>query len=207
MHMENRQFDIFLNDLENYARENHIPVVQPDTAELLKVIISIKNPHAILEVGTAIGYSALMMSQLVSESCLIDTIERNDDMVYKARENIKKVGFTEIIKVIPGEAADVLECLAKADKTYDFIFMDAAKGQYPDFFKFCYEMLEPGGVLVSDNVLYQGMVMDDEKLERRKITLVRRLREYLEMLRNHHNLRTTVLPIGDGIAISYKGKR
>lgn len=206
MYMGKEQFDIFLADIEKYAREKHIPIVQPDTAELLKVIISIKSPHAILEVGTAIGYSALMMSEIISKGCLIDTIERNDDMVYKARENIKKAGFAGIINVIPGEAADVLECLAKIGKTYDFIFMDAAKGQYPDFFPFCFKMLEPGGVLVSDNVLYQGMVMDDEKLERRKGTLVKRLREYLDVLGSHPHLRTTVLPIGDGLAISHKDK-
>ena len=161
--------------------------------------MKIKRPEKILEVGTAIGYSAIRMAR----SCDADivTIEISDEMADKAEENIEKADLSHRIKVLRGDAAEVLKTL---DEKFDFIFIDAAKGHYMDFFNECDRMLEKGGILVSDNVLYKGMTATDELVVRRKITIVRRLRNYLEMLKNNENYSTAIIPIGDGVALSIR---
>jgi predicted O-methyltransferase YrrM len=131
----------------------------------------------------------------------IDTIERFELMADKAKENVKRAGKEDIINIIVGDASEVLPCL---DKRYDMIFLDAAKGQYPEFLPDCLRMLNIGGLLISDNVLYKGMVANDELVVRRKKTIVKRMRTYLDSICNHEQLDTTILPVGDGVAISYK---
>lgn len=190
-----------LAGLEEFAKENHVPIVHPEVARLMLVLGRITRPGRILEVGTAIGYSAILLSQVLGPGGKIDTVDRYELMIKRAKENIKSAGLDDVINVIIGDALDVLKCL---DKKYDMIFLDAAKGQYLEFLPECMRMLGTGGVLLSDNVLYKGMVANDELVVRRKKTIVRRMRDYLDVICNSDELETTLIPIGDGFAISYR---
>lgn len=196
-----RRNEGILAELEIYAAENHVPIIQPEVAALLRVLGRLGQPVRILEIGTAIGYSAILMSEILGPGGRIDTIERYDLMLERAAENIKKAGLEKTISILPGEAGEILRCL---DRQYDLIFLDAAKGQYPDFLPECLRLLKSGGLLVSDNVLYKGMVANDELVVRRKKTIVTRLRHYLDSLCRSEELDTAVIPIGDGVAVSFK---
>ncbi len=189
-----------LAELEEYASKNHVPIIQPEVAALLKVIGSMKRPARILEVGTAIGYSSILFSGFLQQKGIIDTIERSEEMIELARKNIKTAGLQGTINVIAGDALEVLACL---DKSYDMIFIDAAKGQYSEFFEHCKRMLAPGGIIVSDNVLYKGMTASDELVVRRKRTIVNRMRSFLKELCDDEAFETGIIPIGDGVALSY----
>ena len=192
-----------LSELEEFAGKNHIPIVQPEVARLITVLGRIQKPERILEVGTAIGYSAILLSEIIRPGGKIDTIDRYELMLEYAKENIKKAGKEHIINVISGEALDVLKCL---DKKYDMIFLDAAKGQYMEFLPECLRMLNPGGLIISDNILYKGMVANDDLVVHRKKTIVKRMRTYLDYICNNEQLDTCIIPIGDGVAVSYKIK-
>lgn len=186
-------------ELEQYAKEHSVPISQPETMKLLEVLIRFGSVERVLEIGCAIGYSAICMAQA---GCThIDTIEISPEAAEIARSNFKKAGLSEVITLHLGDAKEVLP---RMEGTYDMIFMDAAKAQYREFFTHCMRMLKPGGLLVSDNVLYKGMTATDELVQRRKITIVKRLRGYLAMLSDSEELETSVLPIGDGVALSYK---
>jgi predicted O-methyltransferase YrrM len=193
--------DGILKELEEYAMLHHVPIIQPEVARLLFITGRLVKPKRILEVGTAIGYSAILMSQILEPGGKIDTIDRSEKMTLLAKENIKKARMEDRINIITGDALDVLQCL---DKSYDMIFMDAAKGQYSEFLPECLRMLKSNGVLFSDNVLYKGMVASDELIVFRKKTIVKRMREYLEVICNSEELDSSIIPIGDGVAISYK---
>ena len=188
-----------LGELEDFAKEYSVPISQPETMRLLEVLIRIGRIKSVLEVGCAIGYSAICMINAGCEK--IDTIELSADAARVAKENFKKAGMEDKINLHFGDAKDVLP---QMEGEYDMIFMDAAKAQYQEFFPNCMRLLKSGGVLVSDNVLYKGMTATDELVVRRKITIVKRLRKYLEMISSIPELETTILPIGDGVAISYK---
>jgi predicted O-methyltransferase YrrM len=188
-------------DIESYASEHKIPIIQPEIADFLCFLGNLLKPKKILEIGTAIGYSTILMAGFLCDGGTIDTIEINEQKVEIAKKNIKNYGLEHAINIIIGDALDIVQCL---HKKYDLIFIDGAKGQYSEYFKYCYKMLGVGGVLVSDNVLYKGMVANGELEIRRKKTLVRRLRSYLEEITNHEGLITSILPLGDGIAVSYK---
>lgn len=188
-----------LGELEKYAKENEVPISQPESMKFLEFLIRMGGMQSVLEVGCAIGYSAIVMAEAGCER--IDTIEISPAMAELAMANIEKAGLSDRITVHLGDGREVLPTL---DGTYDLIFVDAAKGQYQAFFPECMRLLKPGGILVSDNVLYKGMTATDELVQHRKITIVKRLREYLIMLSNHPELETTVVPIGDGVALSYK---
>lgn len=190
-----------LAELEEYATQNHVPIIQPEVAALMKVIGSLKRPARILEVGTAIGYSSILFSGFLQEKGIIDTIERNEQMIELARNNIKSVGLKDTINVIAGDAIEVLACL---DKSYDMIFLDAAKGQYNEFLEQSKRMLVSGGLLVSDNVLYKGMIATDDLVVRRKKTIVTRMRSFLKTLCQDEAFETSIIPIGDGVALSFK---
>lgn len=190
-----------LAELEQYAGENHVPVIQPEVAAFMKVMGKTLAPARILEVGTAIGYSAILFSGFLKSGGKIDTIERNEQMIELARKNIKAAGLQNTINVIAGDAMEVLSCL---DKRYDMIFLDAAKGQYAEFLELSKRMLVPGGLLVSDNVLYKGMVAADALVVRRKKTIVTRMRSFLKALCQDESFETGIIPIGDGVAISYR---
>lgn len=190
-----------LAELEEFAREHHVPIIHPEVGRMLVVLGKAVKPSRILEVGTAIGYSAILFASLLQPGGKLDTIERYDVMVDRAKENIKKAGLEDTIHVMMGDALEVLHCL---DKQYDMIFLDAAKGQYLEFLPECLRMLNKGGLLISDNVLYKGMVASDELVVRRKKTIVKRMRDYLDYICHCEELETSIIPIGDGVALSWK---
>ncbi|WP_353096713.1 O-methyltransferase [Tissierella praeacuta] len=190
-----------LKYMEKYAEENHVPIVQPEVAQFLKVLLKLKKPTNILEIGTAIGYSALLIAEYTGSHCNITTIERRGDMIDLAKGNISKTKYENRIKILEGEAEEVLLTL---NEKYDFIFLDAAKGQYMDFFNKSIKVLEPGGIIVSDNVLYKGMVATDALVIRRKKTIVKRLRQFLQYINEISGYTSSIIPIGDGVAITYR---
>lgn len=189
-----------INDMELYAQENHVPIVQKEVARLLSLVINMKKPRKILEVGTAIGYSAVLMHEAAVD-CSIVTIERDENMVEKALQNIRSAGIENDIHIIHGDASEVLSSL---DDKFDLIFLDAAKGQYLEFFYDCDRLLKEGGIIFADNVLFRGMVATNELLIRRKITIVKRMRKYLKFMSENKSYDTSILPVGDGVAVSLK---
>lgn len=186
-------------ELEEFAKENHVPIIQKEGAKFLEFMVSMKEPKKILELGTAIGYSAILMHKAAKGDCHITTIERDDTMVKYATENIKKYNLENSIEIKQGDCLEVLESL---DDKYDLIFMDAGKGHYNHFLPHCLRLLGDKGIIIADNVLFRGMVASDELVKRRKITIVKRMRTYLEMVSQDENLITTVIPMGDGIALT-----
>lgn len=190
-----------IRELEEYAKKNEVPISQPESIRMIEVLLKMMNAKKILEVGSAIGYSAIRMSCACGAEVV--TIELSEEMAKIARENIQRAGLEKKIELICGDAKDVLPQI-KGENEFDMIFVDAAKGQYMEFFPHCMRLLRKGGILISDNVLYKGMTATDELVVRRKITIVRRLREYLDMLSDNKQLSTAILPIGDGVAISFK---
>ena len=190
-----------LKAMEEYAEENYVPIIQPEVTQFLKVLLKMKQAKNILEIGTAIAYSAILMAENTSDKTQITTIERREDMVELARENIHESGYDEKINVIEGEA---LEVLSELDDKYDFIFLDAAKGHYKEFFDECMRLIEVKGIIVCDNVLFRGMVASDELVVRRKITIVKRLREFLKYISDIEGYTTSIIPIGDGVALIYR---
>ncbi len=192
----------FLNELEMEALKNYVPIIRRETQSLLKVLLQIKRPSRILEVGTAVGFSALLMYTYGPEDCQITTIENYEKRIPIARENFRKAGAEKQITLLEGDAQEVLKTLKEP---YDFIFMDAAKGQYIRFFPEILRLLEAGGLLVSDNVLQGGDIIESHfAVERRNRTIYKRMREYLSVLKNSEELETAILPLGDGVAISVK---
>lgn len=187
-----------LNELEEYAKEHYVPIAQPETMRLLEVLIKSANAKEVLEIGSAIGYSAIAMAMCGAH---VTTIERDEKMLTQLYSNLEKHGYQDKVAVVAGDALEVLNNLIGE---YDLVFLDAAKGHYMDFFPQCMRLLKDGGVLVSDNILYKGMVATDELLVRRKSTIIRRMREYLDYICNHSQLDTSIVPIGDGCALSYK---
>lgn len=190
-----------LQTLEQYAKEHHIPIIQPEVAQFIRVILNIKKPKNILEIGTAIGYSAIVMAETIDDVKII-TIERRDDMIDIAKKNIRKAGYENRIEIMGGDAENVLPCI---DGEFDMIFLDAAKGQYMDFLNLCLDKLNNDGVIISDNVLYKGMVANDDLVVRRKKTIVKRMRQYLDYISKDKKFTSCVLPLGDGVALTYKG--
>lgn len=192
----------FLEELEQYARKTDVPIIRPQVQNLLKLLLAIKEPKAILEVGTAIGFSALLMSEYAPRDCHITTIEKYEVRIPIARENFKKAGKEKAITLLEGDAAQILKELTGS---YDMIFMDAAKGQYIHFLPDILRLLPRGGILISDNVLQDGDVLQSRyAVTRRDRTIHSRMREYLYELKHHEELQTDILPIGDGVTISVK---
>lgn len=185
----------FLKELEELALKEYIPIIQPEVVQLIKVIFKAANVKNVLEIGTAIGYSAINFAYFTNGE--ITTIERSAEMAETARKNIEKCGLGNQIEVVEGDA---LEILKNVDKTYDCIFLDAAKGQYINFLPECLRILNSGGLLISDNVLYRGKVALDGFIPRKHRTIIRNLKEYINEITE--KLETTVLPIGDGVAVS-----
>lgn len=192
----------FVLELAKEAEDTYVPIIRKETASLLKTLIAMKQPKKILEVGTAIGYSAIIMSEHMPEGCTITTIEKYEKRIPIARENFKKAGKDGVITLIEGDAQEVLAGLTG---TFDFIFMDAAKGQYGSFFPEIMRLLEPGGILVSDNVLQDGDIIESRyAVTRRNRTIHTRMREYLYELKHNEELQTSIITIGDGVALSVK---
>ena len=182
------------------ARAAHVPIVRRETASLLKAMVALRRPERILEVGTAVGYSALLIAQVMPERAQITTIESYEKRIAAAREHFRLAGLTERITLLCGDAGEILGTL---DGPYDFIFMDAAKGQYLNWLPDLLRILVPGGLLMSDNVLQGGDITESRyAVERRNRTIHARMREYLYELTHTKGLVTSILPVGDGVALS-----
>lgn len=195
----------FLDELEKYAKETDVPIIRKEMQTFLRFLLSFAKPLKILEVGTAIGFSALLMSEYAPDGCQITTIEKYDKRIPLAKENFAKAGKTEYITLLEGDAADVLKEL---EGSYDLIFMDAAKGQYIHFMPDILRLLAPGGLLVSDNVLQDGDIIESRfAVTRRNRTIHSRMRDYLFELTHHELLETCILPVGDGITLSVKKEK
>ncbi len=194
----------FLNELEEYALKTNVPIIRPQMQSFLKLLLALKQPKQILEVGTAIGFSALLMSEYGPKDCHITTIEKYEKRIPLAKENFAKAGREGQISLLEGDATEILKELSGS---FDFIFMDAAKGQYIHFLPDILRLLPVGGVLVSDNVLQDGDVMESRyAVTRRDRTIHTRMREYLYELKHHERLQTDILPVGDGVTVSVKIK-
>jgi len=192
----------FLEQLEQEAKKNFVPIIRREMQSFLKVMLALVQPVNILEVGTAVGFSALFMCEYGVPSCRITTIENYEKRIPIARENFKQAGREKQIRLIQGDAALVLKEL---DDMYDFVFMDAAKGQYIHFLPDVLRLMKPGAVLISDNVLQDGDIIESHfAIERRNRTIHKRMRDYLYQLKHHENLQTSIIPLGDGITVSIK---
>lgn len=191
-----------LKKIKEKAQEEHIPIIMDDTLEVIDEILTKKKPEKILEIGTAVGYSAMCFSEYLVQGGRIDTIERDEQRVLEARENIKKVGVEEKIKIYEGDAVEILPTL---NEQYDVVFIDAAKGKYPFFLEQALRMLKPDGVILADNILYKGYVMSDYNKHKQR-TAVTHLRQYIKEITENPDLETTILEVGDGLAISKRVK-
>lgn len=187
-----------LQKIKEKALEEHIPIIMDDTLEVVDKILKETKPKKILEIGTAVGYSAMCFSEYLQEDGIIDTIERDKERIAEAKVNIEKVGAAEKINILEGDAVEILPTLTGK---YDMIFIDAAKGKYPFFLKEALRMLEKNGVILADNILYKGYVMSDYNKHKQR-TAVRNLREYIHEVTEAPNLETEILEVGDGLAIS-----
>ena len=191
-----------LEEIEQEALADGVPIIRKEMQSFLKVLLAIKRPKRILEVGTAVGFSAILMSEYAPFDCTIDTIENYEKRIPIARENFIRAGKEEKITLIEGDAIQVLK---KLDGPYDFVFMDAAKGQYLAYLPEVLRILNAEGVLVSDNVLQDGDIIESRfAVERRDRTIHSRMREYLYTLKHHPELETSIIPLGDGTAVSVK---
>lgn len=194
--------ETIIKDIRNEALKNNVPIIKPEVKKLLEVLLLMEKPKRILEIGTAVGYSSIIMSTYLKDDGRIITIERSNGMIKKAKENIKKAKKDNMIQVLEGDAEIILKTL---DETFDVIFMDAAKGQYLTFLPECLRLLKKDGLLISDNVLQNGMVAKSRfSIPRRQRTIHQRMREYLWELNHNPGLQTSMLPIADGLTISYK---
>lgn len=187
-----------LAKIKQKALEDHIPIIMDDTLEVVSKILKEAQPNKILEIGTAVGYSAICFSEYLQEGGTIDTIERELDRIKEAKENMKKAEVEEKINIYEGDAVEILPTFTEK---YDVIFIDAAKGKYPFFLSQALRMSHKGSIIIADNILYKGYVMSDYNKHKQR-TAVRNLREYIAEITNNENLETEILEVGDGLAIS-----
>lgn len=187
-----------LEKIKEEAIKENIPIIMDDTLQVIVKILKEIKPKRILEIGTAVGYSAMCFSKYLSEDGCIDTIERDVHRVIEAKENIKKVEVENKINIYEGDAVEILPTL---NEKYDVVFIDAAKGKYPFFLKESIRMIKNGGIIFADNILYKGYVMSDYNKHKQR-TAVRNLREYIKEVTQNTNIETQILEVGDGLAIS-----
>ncbi|MBR3162856.1 MAG: O-methyltransferase [Clostridia bacterium] len=195
-----------LEIIKQKALKEHIPIIMDDTLDVIAKILKDLKPKRILEIGTAVGYSAICFSEFLSKDGVIDTIEREKDKVEEARQNIKKAEVEGKINILEGDAVEILPTL---NNRYDVVFIDAAKGKYPFFLKESIRMINKNGIILADNILYKGYVMSDYNKHKQR-TAVRNLREYIKLVTENPNIETEILEVGDGLAISkfcQKGRR
>lgn len=187
-----------LEKIKQKSLEEHIPIIMDDTLEVIEKELKLNPPKKILEIGAAVGYSAMCFSEFLSEGGKIDTIERDEERIQEAKENFKKVGVEDKIHLYEGDALEILPTL---NGKYDMVFIDAAKGKYPFFLKESLRMINDNGIIFADNILYKGYVMSDYNKHKQR-TAVRNLREYIKEVSENPNLETEILEVGDGLAIS-----
>lgn len=187
-----------LEKIKKKALEEHIPIIMDDTLEVIEKYLKDTKPQKILEIGTAVGYSAICFTEFLDKDGIIDTIERDVERIKEAKENIKKAEVEKQINIYEGDAVDILPQL---NNKYDVVFIDAAKGKYPFFLKESLRMINKNGIIFADNILYKGYVMSDYNKHKQR-TAVRNLREYIKEVSKNPNLNTEILEVGDGLAIS-----
>jgi predicted O-methyltransferase YrrM len=191
--------DLF-KEIEEYATEYNVPIINKISSSLLIEAVKTKQPKSILEIGTAIGYSALLMAHYMPKDSKIITIEQDATRIDIAYDYIARAGRTEQIQLLDGDASNIL---LQLEGTFDMVFIDAAKAQYLDYLSKIIDKLSIGAVVIADNVLFRGMVMSEEPPLRRYKTIVKRLKEYLEFVKTDPRFSTTIYHDGDGVAISY----
>ncbi len=202
LHSLNKDEEGIVADIEREALAEGVPIIRKETREWIKTMLLVKRPLKVLEVGTAVGFSSIYMSQFLPEGGHITTIEKWEPRIEKAKINFARADVEDVITLLEGDAA---KWMRELDESFDFIFMDAAKGQYIHFLSDAVRLLAKGGILISDNVLQDGDVLDSRYIvERRNRTIHSRMREYLYALKNHESLETSILPLGDGVALSVK---
>ena len=188
-----------LAQIEQEALDSFVPIIRKDTQNFMKLLMQMLQPEKILEVGAAVGFSALLMACYNPKPCRITTIENYEPRIPAARENFRRGGKEDCIQLLEGDAAEILPTLRE---TYDFIFMDAAKGQYPAFLPYLKEKMHSGSVLVTDNILQEGDLLESHyAIERRDRTIHKRMREYLRLLTQDDDFVCSILPVGDGLAV------
>lgn len=192
-----------LDEMEAYAKENRVPIIRKEVESFLKVLITMQRPACILELGTAIGYSAILMAECIDENSKIITIENYEKRIAIAKENIKRAGMEKKIELLEGDALEEMKKLPA--QSVDFIFMDAAKAQYIYYLEEALRLMKPGAVLVADNIFQEGDLIESRYIvTRRDRTIHSRMREYMERLKNEKQLETTIVPMGDGLTVSVK---
>lgn len=192
-----------LADIETDAHRDGVPIIRKEMESFLRIMLSIKRPTKILELGTAIGYSAILMSECIDKDAKIITIENYDKRIPIAKENIIKAGKSEVIELLEGDALKIMPSME--ENQFDFVFMDAAKAQYINFLPEVLRLMKDGAVLITDNVLQEGDLIESKYVVRRRDrTIHKRMREYLEVVKSHPELETSIVPIGDGITVSVK---
>ena len=187
-----------LEKIKQKALEEHIPIIMDETLEVIEKYLSKNKPNRILEIGTAVGYSAICFTQFLAENGVIDTIEREADRIEEAKKNIQLAEVEDKINIYEGDAVEILPTL---NNQYDVVFIDAAKGKYPFFLKEALRMINKEGIIFADNILYKGYVMSDYNKHKQR-TAVRNLREYIKEVSENPNLETEILEVGDGLAVS-----
>ncbi len=186
------------NKIKEFALERHIPIIMDDTLEKIKEVLENEKPKRILEIGTAVGYSASCFARYTNDDCIIDTIEIDEERYKEAIQNVKLIGVEEKINLIYGNAVEILPTL---ENTYDIVFIDAAKSKYEIFLDEAIKHSKIGTLILADNILYKGYVMSDYNKHKQR-TAVRHLREYIKLVTENPKLETEILEIGDGLAIT-----
>lgn len=190
-----------MNSLKEYAKSNFVPILQDKSLELIETVLEIKAPSSILEIGTAIGYSAINFSRHLAKDGKITTVELNPETAEIARKNIQSFGLENVIEVVNGDGEQEMQKLVDEGKAFDAVFIDAAKGQYVKYLNLALKLTSAGSVIIADNVLFKGRVLSEYN-EHKHRTAVNRLREYLKEVTENASLQTAVLDVGDGVAIS-----
>lgn len=189
-----------LKELEEKALKEYIPIISPEVAQLIRLLTEMTKAKRILEIGSAIGYSSILFAGF-SEDIKITTIEMDEERASQAEENIRRAGLERKITLLKGNALSVMDDITEE---FDMVFVDAAKGQYNNFLPKCLKLLKPGGVLISDNILYRGTVAETGFIPRKHRTIIVNMKEYLKRLSEDEKLTTSIIPIGDGVAVSLK---
>jgi len=189
-------------DFREVCDKRKLPIIHEEVANFIKVILQLHKPLKILELGTAVGFSSFFMAKTINDDRLvIKTVERRNSFIEEASDNLNSYKYKGKIEILPGDALQVLKNL---DEKFDLIFIDAAKSKYLDFLPYCFNLLKKDGIIISDNVLYKGMIANEDFVERRQKTIVRKMRKYLKIISNHKSMESSVLPLGDGVAITIK---
>ncbi len=191
----------FLTELEKYADLNKVPIIEKEVRCLLKTYLELNRPKNVLEVGTAIGYSAIFFAQYLKDGGKVISLEKDEKLCEIARQNVERAGLSDKIEIICGDASETIQNI---NEPLDLVFLDANKSKYRHYFDVTYPYLSKGGMFICDNILYKGMVSNDELLPRKHRAIVRALRDFLDYISHHENLTTSIIPISDGVSVSVK---